>query len=167
MTERPPRPRPSYAVAAPSVKFLNSKAANSALSLAQKFGFPAHQAVVAFHDMAQEGPRRACHCLNHATRTLLKGVARCVAGAHGNPRLRTEDQVAPKVADSTSSTSILRWTSFLSQSEAWDVATARAKKNASPSSRNRTSDQLISCIPLQSIALPTEKHSSVWVEIHP
>ena len=94
-----------------------------------------------------------CH---HATGPLLKRVAR----AHGNPRLRTEDPGASKIPDSTLSTSTLRWTSFLSQSEEWDMATTRAKKNASPSSRNRTSDQLISCIPLQSIALPTEKHSS-------
>ena len=109
------------------------------------------------------GRRGACFYAlsHHATRTLLKRVAKCVAGAHGNPRLCTEDPGAPNVADySTLSTSTLVGRRFCLRAKRGTWTPPSTKKNASPSSRNRTSDQLISCIPLQSIALPTEKHSS-------
>ena len=87
-----------------------------------------------------------CH---HATGTLLKRVA----GAYGNPRLHTEDQVAPKGADSTSSTSPLVGPRLGLRAKVGARPPLLAKKNASPSSRNRTSDQLISCIYLYSQSL--------------
>ena len=110
---------------------------------------------------AARSPQRRRRALSDEDRRAPRGVGDQTSVTRERfVAVGQEDPGASKIPDSTSSTSTLVGPRFCLRAKRGTWTPPSTKKNASPSSRNRTSDQLISCIPLQSIALPTEKHSS-------